>query len=103
MKMVWKRIVDCVDIRIGQKVLIAPIGFGNSKLVSRCLRTVEAAGSNGGYMPGLGGLYPGNDLFPANFCRRQNAPPDLLRAVHTCLLQLKQKSRPMAGIANFGC
>jgi hypothetical protein len=52
--MVWKRIVDRVDIRIGQKVLIAPIGFRNAKLIGRVLGTLEAPRGNSSDMSGAG-------------------------------------------------
>ena len=77
-KMVGKRIVDRVDIGIGQKLLVRAIGRGNAKRSRRLPGLGKIARCNRGHSGVFALLHRWKDFLEADVCGAENSPAEFV-------------------------
>ena len=76
-EMVRQRIVDRVDVRVGEQILIRAVGLLDAQFCGDRLRPRHVARSNGRDGAKLALLSGRNDVYAADFGRTQNSPANL--------------------------
>jgi len=75
-ELVGERIVDGVDVGVGEEFLIATVGLRNIEGSGGGAGGVEAARGDGVYRRELAELHGGEDFFYADVCGAEYAPAD---------------------------
>src|ERR1039457_2828627 len=75
-QVIGQRVVDRLDLRIGQQFLVGTVGFGNAEGGGRLLGLRQVARGYGGDLAPLAPLHGGYDLLHGYIGGTQNAPTD---------------------------
>src|SRR5690606_39997729 len=76
MEMVGKRVVDGVDLGIGEQGLVAAMGAGDAQFFGSSFCRGRISGANRDDFAQIATLHGGNHLLRANFCSTQDSPAD---------------------------
>src|SRR5712692_693528 len=77
-KLVWKRIVDGFDLRIGQKLFVRSVGLGDAKCAGYFFGPAAVARGNRSYLAPLAFLHSRDDFLNSDRSRAQNSPANFV-------------------------